>query len=87
MCRRVLVLTICMVSLWGQLTSASSHRSHIGTASPVLLDTLLTEDSFKTNEKQTQGPQQQTDNRRNHPSVHVFLIFLKLGCSRHFVLF
>lgn len=32
MCRRVLLLTICMVSLWGQLSSASSHRSHIGTA-------------------------------------------------------
>uniref|UniRef100_A0A3B4VJ74 TAFA chemokine like family member 3 n=4 Tax=Seriola TaxID=8160 RepID=A0A3B4VJ74_SERDU len=29
MCRRALLLTICMVSLWGQLTSASSHRSHI----------------------------------------------------------
>uniref|UniRef100_A0A3P9P6K8 TAFA chemokine like family member 3 n=1 Tax=Poecilia reticulata TaxID=8081 RepID=A0A3P9P6K8_POERE len=29
MCRRVLLLTICMVSLLGQLTSASSHRSHI----------------------------------------------------------
>ncbi|XP_053171537.1 chemokine-like protein TAFA-2 [Scomber japonicus] len=29
MCRRVLLLTVCMVSLWGQLTSASSHRSHI----------------------------------------------------------
>lgn len=30
MCRRALLLTVCMVSLWGQLTSASSHRSHIG---------------------------------------------------------
>ncbi|CAK6967229.1 chemokine-like protein TAFA-2 [Scomber scombrus] len=29
MCRRVLLLTVCMVSLWGQLTSTSSHRSHI----------------------------------------------------------
>ncbi|AWP02471.1 TAFA domain containing protein [Scophthalmus maximus] len=29
MCRRALLLTVCMVSLWGQLTSASSHRSHI----------------------------------------------------------
>ncbi|XP_026022748.1 protein FAM19A2 isoform X1 [Astatotilapia calliptera] len=26
---RALLLTVCMVSLWGQLTSASSHRSHI----------------------------------------------------------
>lgn len=30
MCRRALLLTVCMVSLWGQLSSASSHRSHIG---------------------------------------------------------
>lgn len=30
LCRRTLLLTVCMVSLWGQLTSASSHRSHIG---------------------------------------------------------
>lgn len=30
LCRRALLLTICMVSVWGQLTSASSHRSHIG---------------------------------------------------------
>lgn len=29
-CRRALLLTVCMVSLWGQLTGASSHRSHIG---------------------------------------------------------
>lgn len=29
MCRRALLLTVCMVSLWGQLSSASSHRSHI----------------------------------------------------------
>uniref|UniRef100_A0A8C8DLN4 TAFA chemokine like family member 3 n=1 Tax=Oryzias sinensis TaxID=183150 RepID=A0A8C8DLN4_9TELE len=28
-CRRVLLLTACMLSLWGQLTSSSSHRSHI----------------------------------------------------------
>lgn len=31
LCRRALLLTVCMLSLWGQLTSASSHRSHIGT--------------------------------------------------------
>lgn len=30
MCRRALLLTVCIVSLWGQLTGASSHRSHIG---------------------------------------------------------
>ncbi|CAL8335947.1 unnamed protein product [Merluccius merluccius] len=28
-CRRVLLLIICLVSLCGQLSSASSHRSHI----------------------------------------------------------
>ncbi|CDQ76892.1 unnamed protein product [Oncorhynchus mykiss] len=28
-CRRVLLLAVCLVSLWGQLTLASSHRSHI----------------------------------------------------------
>uniref|UniRef100_A0A3B3DJR0 TAFA chemokine like family member 3 n=2 Tax=Oryzias melastigma TaxID=30732 RepID=A0A3B3DJR0_ORYME len=28
-CRRVLLLTACILSLWGQLASASSHRSHI----------------------------------------------------------
>ncbi|KAJ7998718.1 hypothetical protein DPEC_G00207790 [Dallia pectoralis] len=28
-CRRVLLLAVCVVSLWGQLTLASSHRSHI----------------------------------------------------------
>lgn len=28
MCRMALLLTVCMVSLWGQLTSATSHRSH-----------------------------------------------------------
>lgn len=37
MCRRALLLTVCMVSLWGQLTSASSHRSHIGTTLHVFL--------------------------------------------------
>ncbi|KAM8917407.1 chemokine-like protein TAFA-2 isoform 2-T2 [Spinachia spinachia] len=29
MCRRALLLTVCMVSLWGQVAGASSHRSHI----------------------------------------------------------
>lgn len=28
--RRLLLLGICLLSLWGQLSLASTHRSHIG---------------------------------------------------------
>uniref|UniRef100_A0A3Q3B812 TAFA chemokine like family member 3 n=1 Tax=Kryptolebias marmoratus TaxID=37003 RepID=A0A3Q3B812_KRYMA len=53
MCRRAL-LTVCMVSLLGQLTSASSHRSHIGeragasTSRPALFSTGYTDTSVIT---------------------------------------
>lgn len=36
MCRKALLLTVCMVSLWVQLSGASSHRSHIGTTLHVM---------------------------------------------------
>ncbi|XP_061792847.1 chemokine-like protein TAFA-2 [Nerophis lumbriciformis] len=29
MCRKTLVLTVCMVTLWGHFSTASSHRSHV----------------------------------------------------------
>lgn len=51
MCRRALLLTVCMVSLWGQLTSASSHRSHIGTTQCVFLVVI--------------GPGQRAQNKQN----------------------
>lgn len=41
LCRRTLLLTVCMVSLWGQLASASSHRSHIGTPLHVFLSVIF----------------------------------------------
>ncbi|KAI4903006.1 hypothetical protein NFI96_012033, partial [Prochilodus magdalenae] len=42
--RRVLLLGVCLLSLWGQLSLASSHRSHIG----LCLIILIQEPEFTT---------------------------------------